>query len=124
MGAASAASTRRLDRQLASRVRYLMHETRSIKTDVNETKGLKAIVVGMRTDMRTLHLTVATLVGEFTGFKSVMVKELHSVNAKVDAQGLTLNRLVSANIEVNNLSTVDWATLHQCLKALKMTMRC
>ena len=51
MGAASAASTRRLDRQLASRVRYLTHEIRSIKTDVNETKGLKAIVVGMRSDM-------------------------------------------------------------------------
>ena len=65
-----------------------------------------------------------TLAGEFTGFKSVMVEELHSVNAKVDAQGLTLNRLVSANIEVNNLSTVDWAALHRCLKALKTTMRC
>ena len=65
-----------------------------------------------------------TLAGEFTGFKSVMVEELHSVNAKVDAQGLTLNRLVSANKEVNNLSTVDWAALHRCLKALKTTMRC
>ena len=50
-GAASVASSRRLDRQLASRVRYLMHEICSIKTDVNETKGLKAIVVGMRSDM-------------------------------------------------------------------------
>ena len=120
-GAASVATTRCLDRQLASRVKYLMHELRSIKTDVNETKDLKEIVVEMRSDMRAQQ---ATWTSELRDFKSVMVNEMHTVNAKVDGQGLILNRLIAANIEVHKLSTVDWAALARCLNGLKTTMSC
>lgn len=120
-GVTSVATTRRLDRQLAARVKYLVHELRSIKTDVNETKDLKKLVVEMRSDMRAQQ---ATWSSELRAFKSVMVNEMHTINAKVDGQGLILNRLIAANIEVHKLSTVDWAALARCLNGLKTTMSC